>query len=354
MPFGYLDTRYIDFPANVDLRYIEGLRTRAGWDFRRLLREIDSRLGALNTTVDPLVAALITPTDREFAEGFEPTAFEVNEAGEYTIARPQLAEGQAHMLPLRKFDTTLGTTEDGLEEMRIENILLNVDSLFLGYRLAYRRLALRRLFSDAEERVDPKTVVTSPGFAGSGTGDNVFRGSYPDGAPLEGGFSLYYRIAAAALEAGLKAVLMRLRRFHQGPFDLIAPQAQIDAIAAMPSFVDAGSALIRQGSGVAEALVDANLYVGVFDKDVRVRKAILDTADPNIAIFKSYGNLNPRNPLAWRYDPQSGRGAYVRYRSNYPLDNAVVKQKLGIGVNNRTAAALIRVGDAGGYVAPAV
>lgn len=354
MPFGYLDTRYIDFPANVDVRYIEGLRMRAGWDFPRLLRELDSRLGALNTGLDPLLAALITPTDQEFAETSIPTAFEVNEAGEYTIARPQLVEGQAHMLPLRPFDTALGFTEDGLEQMRLERILLNVDSLFLGYRAAYRKLILRRLTSDAEERVDTRTVVTSPGFAGSGTGDNVFGGSYPDGTPFEGGFTLYYRVASGALEAGLKTALARLRRLNTGPFDLIGPQAMIDAVAATGSFVKAGSALIRLGDGQSEALVDPMTYVGVFDNDVRVRKAILDYSDPNITIFKSFGNLNPRNPLAWRFDPQKGRNAYVRYRSMFPLDNAVVKQSLGIGVNNRTAVANIRVDAAGGYVAPAV
>lgn len=356
MPFGILDTKYIDFPANVDPRYLEGLRTRAGVDFARILREIDSRLGALNTNVDPLVAQLITPTTEIFADTSTQTAFEINERGEYTLARPQLAEGQANMLPLRGYDASLGFTEDGLESMSLSRILLNVESLFAGWRRLHRKEVLKRLFSDAEVRVDAKTTVTSPGFAGSGTGDNVFAGTYPDGTALPGGYTHYYVVASGSLATGLKTALARLRRWYTGPFDIIAPQAQVDAIVALgaPDFVSAGSVLVRLGDGTAQALVDPNMYVGVFNGDARVRLAITDTASPNIAIFKSFGNLNPMNPLAWRYDEVRGRQAVVRYRSLYPLDQAVMKQDFGVGVNNRTAAALIFIDAGSTYTPPTI
>jgi hypothetical protein len=343
MPFGYLDTKYIDLPANIDERYLQGLRTRAGVDFPRILRELDSRLATLNTFVDPLVAALINPTTEIYAEGGASPDFEINERGEYTLARPQLAEIPAHMLPLRGYDASLGFTEDGLENMSLSKITKNIDALFAGWRRLHRKEALKRLFSKAEVRVDKKTSVTSPGFAGSGTGDNVFTGSYPDGNALPGGYSHYYTTTAAALATALDAAIAQLRRWQMGPFDLIAPQAEIDLVAALPKFVKASSALVRTGADESEALVDPNIYVGVYDGVVRVRQAIVDTSDPNIGIFKSFGNLNPNNPLAWRYDELKGRGAVVRSRTLYPLDQAVLKQDFGIGVNNRTAAALIFV-----------
>lgn len=354
MPFGILDTKYIDLPANVDTAYLEGLRTRAGVDFPRILRELDSRLGAFNSNLDPLVASLITPTTDIFADTTMPTAFEVNERGEYTLARPQLIEGTAIMLPLRGYDVSMGFTEDGLESMSLNRIMKNIDSLLMGFKMRHRREAMKRLFSSAEVRVDVKTTVTSPGFAGSGTGDNVFSASYPDGTPTASSYSLYYRIATASLSTGLKTAVAELRKWNEGPFDLIGPQSQIDAIVALgaPDFISAGSELIRQGSGTAEAQVDANTYIGVFDKDVRVRKPINDFSTANIAIFKTFGSLNPQNPLAWRYDEQKGRNATVRSRSLYPLDQAVLKQDFGIGVNNRTAASLIYVAGAGNYTDP--
>ena len=175
MPFGVLDTQYIDLPANIDTTFLEGLRTRSGYDFPALLRQLDSRLGSLNRSVDPLIAALLAPaTVEDFADTTSPMAFVITERGEYTIARPQYVEGQAHMLALRGYDVTLGFTEDGLEDLSIGRILTTVDSLFLGMRLLYRKEVMKRLFSDVEVRISVKTVATSPGFAGSGTGGNVF------------------------------------------------------------------------------------------------------------------------------------------------------------------------------------
>jgi hypothetical protein len=257
------------------------------------------------------------------------------------------------MLPLRGYDASMGFTEDGLESMSLSRIIKNIETMFASWKRLHRKEALKRLFSKAEIRVDKKTVLTSPGFAGSGTGDNAFTGTYPDGGALGGGYTHYFSTTSAALATALATALAQLRKWQMGPFDLVAPQAMVDVVAALPKFVSAGSELIRQGSGTAEALVDANTYVGVYDGDVRVRKAIVDTSSPNIAIFKTFGPLNANNALAWRYDEVKGRGAVVRSRSLYPLDQAVLRQDFGIGVNNRTAAALIFVdAEADPYVDP--
>jgi hypothetical protein len=359
MPYGYLDTTFVDFPAGVDVAYIQGLQTRAGVSFPQLLREIDSRIAALNTGLDPLLAMLITPTTEEYASTSAPSAFEVDERGEFTLARPQLTEGGAHMLPIRDYDVSVGFTEDGLESMPMDRIIANVESMFLGYRRLYRRLTLQRLFSDLEVRVAPRTTVTSPGFAGSGTGDNVFaRTSYPDGTALPSPYSHYYRTAAADLGATIKLARNRLRKWHKGPFDLIAPSAQLSVIAAISAtnpqdgFVSAGSALIRQGSGASEATVDATTYLGVLFGDIRVHAEIDDFSSANVGLFKSYGALSPQNPLAWRFDRLKGRAATLRYRDLYPLSNAVLRQSLGIGTNDRTAAALISVAASGNYAPP--
>lgn len=355
MPFGILDTQYIDLPANIDTTFLEGLRTRSGYDFPQLLRQLDSRLGALNRNLDPLLAALLAPASTDdVADTSNPTALVVTERGEYTIARPQYVEGQAHMLAMRGYDITLGFTEDGLEDLSLNRILLNVDSLFLGLRNLYRKEALKRLFSDAEVRISVKTSATSPGFAGSGTGGNVFSGSYPDGSPLPGGYTHYYRDTAANRLAVIKSAKQRLLKWQQGPFDLIAPQSEIDAIVALgePYFYRVDKQFVRLGANNNIATINPDIYVGILDEDIRVRQPISDFSSTNIALFKSNGNLSPSNPLVWKFDEKKGRSAYVRSRSMFPLADATVLQTFGINVNNRTAAALIRIDAAGGYVPP--
>jgi hypothetical protein len=360
MPFGILDTRYIDLPASIDAAYIEGLRTRAGVDFAQILRELDSRIAALNNTVDPLVAALVYPTSELTADGTRPTAFTVERAGEYTIIRPQLVEGAAYPLPISKYDVSLGFTEDGLESMRLSRILTNVDSLFMGMRRMYRREALRRLTSDAEVRVDNRTTMKSPGFAGSGTGDNVFTGPYPDGTALPGGYTHYYRDTTANRATVVKAARDRLRKWYPGPYDLIAPQSEIDALALInpgnptDGFVSADTLLVRGATANASAQVPPEEFVGVLFGDIRVHKPIEDWSTANITIFKTFGNFDPQNPIAWRFDELMGREAFVRSREMYPLANAVLVQWAGFGVNNRVAAVNILIAASGSYVPPTI
>lgn len=354
MPFGFMDTTYIDFPANIDQAYIAGLQNRAGLNFTQVLAEVDNRLGAANATTDPLVAALARPTTEVDLDGTGPQAFKPRRRGEYTLDRPQLAEGAAHMLPLYGLENAIGWTEEGLLEASMNKIVLQIESAILGFKVQHRKDALTRLFSNAEERISVKSTATSPGFAGSGTGLNVFSIPYPNGTALPGGYTHYYRTDAAGLAATLKAARDRLRKWHPAPFDLIAPATQIAAISALPDFVSAGSELVRVGNGTPEALVDASTYAGVYDKDIRVRMAIDDFSSENIAIFKTYGNFDARNPLAWRYDELRGRNMYVRYRSFFPLDQANLLQDYGIGVGNRTGAVLIHVAASGSYVPPTI
>jgi hypothetical protein len=161
-----------------------------------------------------------------------------------------------------------------------------------------RRLdALTRLFSSAEVRVDRNTSVLSPGFAGSGTGTNVFSAPYPNGTAVAGGYTLYSRVASAGLDAEIKRVTTELKKWNPGPFEAIGGQAMIDLVVALPGFVKAGSELVAQGSGTAVASVDPKLYVGVLNGEIKVQVPLVETNDLNLSIFKSFGNFAANNPL---------------------------------------------------------
>lgn len=355
MSYGYLDTKYIDLPANIDAAYLRGLTTARGVSFATVLQQLDARLAALNSVVDPLVASLISFTTEADTDGTTPTVFTLEEENEYGLPRPELAEPRRHMIPLRRYAKSLGFTEDGLEQMTLATLLNQFDSMAETFVRGGRIKVLERLFSDAEVRVDRNTTAVSPGFAGSGTGENAFTGTYPDGTALPGGYTHYYRDEAADLAVVIKAARDRLKKWYPAPYDLIASQTQIDLIAALPDFVRAESDLILRAQGTAAANVSAEQYIGVYDRDIRVMHGLNELGtEPNIAIFKTFGNLNAQNPLVWRYDPDFGRGAVIRSRSLYPLDQAVIRQRFGVGVNNRTAAALISIAASGSYTAPVI
>lgn len=360
MPFGIFDTEYIDLPSVIDRTYVENLQTASGTEFSSVLRDIDERIRAFNSTFDPLVAAISYETQESFIEYAQAVAFDVQEAGEYTMGRMQRGElAGGWMLPVRKWDVVTGWTEDGLREMRTTSILNNLDGILLGLRTRFKKEVIRRFFSDLEVPVEyGRTTATSPGFAGSGTGQNVYSRPFPNGAALPGGYTHYIRTDSAGLDAALLSARDKLVKMQiPAPYDLIAPQAQIDAIKLSPYFVKTGSPLIRAAPSAAEALVDPALYVGVFGDLVRVRIAIDDFTSPNIAVFKTYGQMDPRNPIAIRFPdtpglPDGGRSAYLRSRSLSPLDAAQVISRWGVGVGNRVAAVLLSVAASGAYTPP--
>lgn len=357
MPRGYLDTTWLDFPPNVDQNYIRTLTTARGVSFTRVLQLIDERLRAFASTADPLIAALASFTPDASVDGTTPTAFELEEETEYGLPRPDLAEKRGHMLPFRRFAKALFFTEEYLFETATEaDILQQVDNMLLTFSRGRMIHVLRRLFDDAQVYVDRKTTSTSPGFAGSGSGDNVFEGTYPDGTALAGGYTHYFRDETTDADVVAKAMLVVLERWNQGPFDLIGSQTAIDMLKAETAdWVGAGSALIRPSQTDAEALVDASRYAGVFAEKIRVWHPRLELGtNPHIAIFKTFGNFDARNPLAIRFDPRFGRGVDIKYRSFFPLDNAFMRARWGVGVKNRTGAALARLAASGSYTAPTI
>jgi len=353
--YGTIDTQYVDFPAGVTREYLRGLETRSGLQVAAMVAAVDAAMGAINDGVDPLVAELSAPpTTLTSAIGSRGDAFRVQRKSEYSLPRPQQVERRGHMLAIAAYDVSLGFTDDGLEEINLDAFNENIRAMQLGWERAFRRETLIRLFDGAEVAIDKDQTATSPGFLGSGTGNNVITGFYSNGAAISG--SHYLRDTAANRQAAIYAQRAKLKLAGiSGPYDLLGSQAMIDAVVALPGFIYAGSPLIRIGSGTAEAQVDPLRYVGVLGGDIRVSQPVTDFTEDAGVLYKSYGDFAADNPLVMRYDALWGRQVRVRARSNhYPLSEAVAAAKFGMNVNNRFAAAPILIAAAGAYVAPVI
>jgi len=364
MPFGILDTTFIDLPLGIDSAYLQRLRLADGVTFAQIMSNIDQRVAVFNATQDPLVAELVTaPTNQETIETQVPGIFDTEESAEYAVPRPQLPpQPIGYHIPIRGYDVGLQFTEDGLKKMSSARVLNHVDSALRGMRRRHRRQVLARFFSNLEVRVDENTTAVSPGFAGSGTGYNVFTEAvqfYPDNnEPILSGYTHYHRTAtadAAGVQAAAATMRGKLRRWYgQVPFDLVGSQAVLDIITGMSTayFIPSEQLFYRPGVDTPVSTVDPKVYAGVLLGDILVRWPIADFTDATFSIFRPGSPGDPENPLVWRYDAVYGSGAYVRSRSLYPLDASYVKQKFGIGVNRRTAATFCTVAASGSYVNP--
>jgi hypothetical protein len=364
MPFGFADTTFLDLPLGIDVQYMDSLRNASGTTFTELLTSLDGRLGEYNSVAgDSFLTSLFYPTTERTREVEFPGTFEVGPGGEYGLARAQFIEDlPAYMLPVKKWDVAMGWTEDGLRKMSTSKINRTFDAALRGMRRRRRLELLRRLFSNAEMRI-PGSTNTSPGFAGSCSGYNVYVTPMPDGTALAGGYTHYIRADTAGLPAAILTARDLLK--NQGldaPYDVAATTAALPTITGNATYmVKTGSALVRSDPNEPEALVDAVTYSGVFDNDVRVRRAaITDVPGSYVVVYKTYGPLDERNPLALVFPdddeqiPNGGRAAYLRSRSLFPLAQAEILHWYGAGVWNRVNAVLIYVNASGGYVNPTI
>jgi len=358
MTRGQIDTAFIDYPPNIDVSYVRGLTTRAGLRVTDLLNALDAEMTTLNTGVDPLVADLVAPpTSETFSRASRGDRMIVEKKSEYTMARPQFVRQRGHMLAIDEYEVAIGFTEDGLQEISIEAFNDNIRAMREAWESSIRREALVRLMDATPVPVDDDTTAVSPGLAGSGTGNDQFAGTFPDGTPINPAtYTHYLQDTAANRAAVIKSAMALLRKWGPGPYDLVGSETFIAAVVALgaPDFVPAGSSLVRVGSGTAEALVNATDYVGVYAGMIRVRQPIVDWTSDHGVLFKTGGEFASTNPLIMRYDPLKGQDIYIRYRDFFPLSNAESIAKYGMNINNRVGAVAIRIAASGGYLPPVI
>lgn len=359
MAEGILDFQNIQFPPGIDPARILGFQNRSGVDFGELLRIIDSRLSAAGELVDPLVASISKTTTAQTTTGANPLAFAVTERSEYARDRGQRTTLDAYMLPIRDWENGLHMTSMALETMPLEQILLQVDSSILGHRRQERLRCLQRLFAVETWTFGRQVTGLSPGFAGSGAGNLAFNRPYPDGTAVTLPYTLYSRTAVNTMAATVAARMAELDRWNGfGVYDLIGGTNAIAAIAAdATNFVPAGQLLVQPGSAANVAQVDNTQYIGVYMGRIRVRNAATEVADAaadfRLALVRSYGDNDPRNPLAYRYDP-TRPNPWIDMTNVYPLADAQMYKRYDFGVDDLTGAGLMRFAAAGNYTTPVI
>jgi hypothetical protein len=362
MPRGYGDTQFIEFPEGQSDDYIRTASNQMGISMLQFVQRVDSAVAALNTP-DPIIDMLSYRTTNRSVTQRGSDNKKWQRSAEYVPGRPQLGQpGKGFQLPLYSHEIDLGFTRRGLMRMGLQQFTEEVQSTIGAVRRGRRADVLDRFFSDLEFPLDDDGVGASPGYAGSGTGTNVFEGNFPNNVPVPVDYTHYFQ--ADDTEAGIHAAIMDAlealdnwggNRYYEMIGD-VTSIAQIQTYAEDAKFVSAGSQLIRPAEAQSQALVNANTHLGVYAGRIRVRPALSEINGRNIAIFYYGGQNNPQNPLTYIYDELFGLNAYVEDRVLYPLAEAAILQTYGIGVGaSRTGAVVISIGGTPGtYARPAI
>lgn len=356
MAFGLYDTHYIDFAEEQTEAKLRGGRTRVGVSFVDIVRRVDAAMRAANQD-DALMKELMFRTTKDTITSFRPTERIWQYGPEFTRNRPQrgMTTG-AYSLPLYFYEMDVSFTERALKVMSLEVLETELKGIVMGISRGHRGHVLQRLFNPDEAPLNMDGAGATPGFAGSGTGSNVFEGLFPNGTVIPSGYTHYHHAAdtTEAIEAAIDTMVDKMIKWHRPAFDLIAPQDVVDRIKASTKFVGAGSSLIikAEKEDRVSNSVSSEKYEGVYGDHVRVRYADNQIDGNAFAIYKSYGAGSQNNPLAWRWDESFGQDTYVEDRALMPMAQASILQTYGVGVGNRVGAALCSVGSGSDYTPP--
>lgn len=354
---GGRDSRDIVVATGVDAAVLRNLTIQDGVTYEAIAAELNGAIIALNQSLlaDPLYQGLVSVTDVpdvEYPMGAVSSMDRFTENAKGDAAR---ASRDGHMLPFWQFDFNLSWTWNymqGAYFRQIQDDIQNAVDAVLNQR---RKSILTRLIKRADETGAANGLGStgiSAGFATAAANTGV------DFTPPDFGGTAFdsnhehYKFAATLTSANMVTLMKTLREHGiPAPYDLIVSDSDYDTVKAFTDFVPPGDPLVQYGTTTSLAVGSFQNGYGGYLKDSLARVRVVPGFPANyVSMFKSYGPLNPKNPLRIRVrkgqstlaakafqDPRTGAPSPVA-----PFANMAVFLEFGVGVGNRLAAAAWR------------
>lgn len=367
MTTGTNDLKNVSLPTAWDADELARIQMRDGTTYDTLVADIDAALQLVNSDLTTgYFANLVSITDEPFIEYRSGSGGGFEDATEYAQPDAQRAGTSGHMLPLQIKDRKLGWTYLYLLNAQRQKLDADIAGLAQDAHDVWEQAILNRLFKMEEETGKQYRLGTSGvsvPFADGGNGTIAFT---PPPVPnrassFDSTHDHFLRISGitqANLETAVKSVW---EHGHDGPFELLVSLADLSSwtdTASVTGYVSRADPLVQYGQNTSLAQVH-DIYVGGVTTDYGFCRLVPNGRIPTgyWGVTKSYGPLDPRNPLRVRFDEQFGFGVKLITNNvgQFPLEGAVGMFLLGVGVGeDRTAAVLVENDSAGDYASPTI
>lgn len=346
MAYGPHDTRDLALPAGWDATYLQKFTLKEGITYDRLVQDLQAAVRAFNQEAKPLIDPLVYGNIEPQVEyGYGVAAWE--DATEYGKPTPQRGIVTGHMIPLLRKDVALGWTWNFLREARMAQIDEDVRSAFAGARDLYDLLVMRRIFITADGTVG--TAGVSAGWVGAGSVGYTPR---PYNGKTFSGHSHLLRYDTVA--NGIDPLIATVKEHGHGDLLLYVSESDEASVRALTGFVPAAYPGITYANTTLAQPMSLPGFIGVYNG----ARVIVKPRVPQyyLACLATYGTDDARNPLRWRYNELDGDGVLLRMGANgtNPLIDTTFYREVGVGVNDRTAGAVLYVHASGSYVDPSI
>ena len=358
---GINDLKQYALPAGWDASYLRNLQLESGETYEAVYNDIAAAISMANAELlsDPLYGSLISVTSEAAIEyrtgvsnGFEPHS-------EYTAPNNKRATTSGHMLPLLPWDRGMGWTWDFLRKARRSQIDADIASAIDDLKNIYQKRILTRLFKSTYDAVGSGKSMP---LADGGTADSTYIPvNVPSRASAFASSHNHITYLNGITQANIETVITNLwEHGYDAPYDMVIADADLGSwstVANVTGWVSKAAPEIQYGNTTSLARVDESFVGAITTKRGAVRvRATARIPTGFYAVYKSFGQNDPRNALVIRESTQFGIGAILQAGDRvrkYPLENAVLFTEFGVGVNERIGAVAMK-NHASAYADPTI
>jgi hypothetical protein len=360
-------------PTGTDAEYMLQWKMQDGITFAEFLNRAALAIGELNTQMVNRwgwMFGLTTEPMMEYMNGGAIT--KSKQITDLTQKTGLHGDTISHMIDLIPWgDKYVGGTSRYFRDSRPAKIRADITTLLNTLRERFEYELFWRLFVDDE--VQLRTSGYNVGFVTS-SGNVVFTPPAYDGKTFAShthyvGYNLSTPKTFADVFNGLAKHVEE--HGHKAPFTAIVSGDDIDTISAVSGIiqiVDTTVQVIDRGGATSGnefyTTGTPELTGGVFARyqskvgriDLRASHRV---PTGQVALFKSYGTNDPRNPLAVRVHPSQGFGCFIVPKPtgdfNSPIEKIEVEMEFGVGVGeDRTNGARGFLVAGGTYADPTI
>lgn len=353
-------------PAGIDGAKIAQWVLADSTTFQAFVNQLSLALGAVNAEFRSKWGGLFSITEELSLE--YPDGGSVTELPEITdIDMPDMTRGETsgHMIDLKSYGGAVGGTWKYFQRSRRAQIDTDIRTIVNRGRWRFEKWLVTRLFTDIENAVG--TGYDVPWV--HGTGGNIdwappayagqsFTTSHDHFLGFDSGAS---KTLADVLD-GLAATVEE--HGHSAPFRAVVSRADVVTYQGLTKFIkytapmiaviDRGGATTGNQFFVSGVPMVSDGIFGHFDSAYGIIELMASARVPTgyAALYKSYGELNARNPLKVRVDPSAGFGFYIVPEASgneqWPVKKVILPLEFGVSVGEDRAIAAVGKLVAGG------
>ena len=359
------DLKQRAIPTYWDGAELTRLRLADGMTYEQFITDVSVGVAEQNAALlaDPLLRSMISLTDEpaiEYGVGAT-TGFQL--ATEYGRADAKRGATTGHMLAMDPYDREFGWTWMFLKDARSVQLDNDIRMGMKDVRDIWKQTLLQRFFKSTYTSV---ASGRSMPLADGGTADSAYVPiQMPDRSAAFTSSHTHLLRLDGITQANLETAVKHLwEHGHNAPYELLVAQADIGSwtnTTNVTGYVPAPDPLIRYGvqTDLANVSAETEGIVGAVETDYGACRLRMTARIPTAywGVYKSYGALDPRNPLVIRYNPMFGIGAVLLagdHIRQFPLEQAVMWMEFGANIADRTNGVIVENDTSGNYATPTI